>query len=260
MIKIINIEAKKKALLVTFSNEEKLTISVDTRQDYFLYIGKQLTTQEIAEIVQYDAFRLHFNYILRVLSRGIYTTFEVKEKLRKKDVSEETITEIVTRLKEMKMLDDETYAKEKVAYLINHKHASKKQIINELKKKGINHFLIEDILTTLPDFEVKEIHAHIPKLIKRYENESLRRASQRILQRLYALGFKSENIQAALNHYNLEDYIDEDENLRRAASKVMNRLVKKPKFDPKVVYNILRKAGYPDSKIRLIIKEHINED
>lgn len=260
MIKIIDIKITKKTLTLSFDNGETLNISNDTKQEFFLYVGKEIDTKTLKKIVQFEANRVHFNYILRVLSRGSYTTYEVKEKLKKKGASEATIKDIIKRLKELSLLDDVQYTKDKINYLINIKKASHFKIVHELKRRGIDHYIIEDVLSNTPAFEISALHHVIPKLIKRYEKESLKSAAYKINSKLYSDGFKSENINEAFLHYHLEDYINEDENLNRYFAKLMKELRKNGKIDRKVVYNKLRKAGYPDYKITLIIKEHINED
>ncbi|MFA5486315.1 MAG: RecX family transcriptional regulator [Bacilli bacterium] len=260
MIKIVDIKTTKKAVTLVFDNDETINISNDTKQEFFLYVGKEIDTKTLKKIVQFEANRVHFNYILRVLSRGAYTTYEVKEKLKKKGASAETIQDIVQRLIELSLLDDVQYTKDKVHYLINIKRASNFKIVHELKRRGVDHYIIEDVLSNTPAFEINALHHLIPKLIKKYEKESLKSAAYKINNKLYSDGFKSENINEAFLNYHLEDYINEDENLKHYFTKITKELRKKGKLERKVVYNKLRKAGYPDHKITLIIKERINED
>lgn len=260
MIKIIDIKVTKKAIILFFDNEEELNISINTKNEFFLYVGKEISKQTLKEIKHYEANTLHLNYAIKLLSRMAYTAFEIKEKLRKRAVDEEVIKEIIKKLQDFKLLDDLNYAKEKVQYLINVKGASKKAIINELKRRGINYHTIEDVISAIPAFEVEELMKKIPKLINRYHKESLKAASLKINQKLYNDGYLSENINEALSHFKLEDYIDEDKNIEIYYELVMKSERRKGKNDIKVVYNKLSKAGYPHHKITLILKEQINED
>lgn len=260
MLKIIDIKYKKKTITLYFDNGETFDISENTKNEFFLYGGKEISAKDLKAIKHFEGLMSHFNYAVRVLSRGAYTTYEIKQKLLKRQVPETTIKEIIKRLKASNLLDDALYTKERINYLISHKGASKRTIISDLKRRGVDYFIIEDTMAKVRDFEVSELYKKITKLIKRYKSESLLRASQKILQKLYNEGYESKIINEAIAAFTLEDYINEDENLQKHYEKVVTALAKKGEVDPKVVYNKLSKAGYPHAKIKMIIKEHIYED
>ncbi len=84
----------------------------------------------------------------------------------------------------------------------------------------------------------------------------MRRAYQKLKTKLYSLGFESDNIDEVLAKFNVEDYIDETENIKKALVK----LEKKAKGDTKVLYNKLVIAGYPASLIRKLLEDYSYEN
>ena len=256
MVTIINYEIKKKGHHLTFDNGEEMVVSEDTIAEFFLYIGKEISLKELAKIKEYEAHVVHFRYAANLLARRPYTTHEIREKLRKRKVNEEVIDLLVVQLKRLNLLNDTRYTLEKIQYLINAKKYSTKAIEHDLLRRGVHPHVIADSLAKVPRDERRELEIIIPRLIRQYRNDSLRRAHQKIKTKLYSLGFEGDNINEVLATFNLEDYIDEKENLQKALVK----LKKKAKNDPKVLYNKLVIAGYKTSLIKIVMEDVQDED
>ncbi len=256
MVKIINITLKKEQYNITFDNGEELLVSAETIAEFFLYNGKELSLKDLAKIKEYEAQTKHFSYASNLLARRPYTSHEIREKLRKRRVNEEVIDLIVDKLKRLNLINDLRYALDKIQYLINVKKCSTRAIEQDLLRRGIHPYVIKDALAQSPRDERCELEILIPKLLKSYRNESLRRAYQKLKTKLYSLGFESDNIDEVLAKFNVEDYIDETENIKKALVK----LEKKAKGDTKVLYNKLVIAGYPASLIRKLLEDYSYEN
>lgn len=260
MVKVIDIKRTKKTTTLIFSNDTTLSISPDTVREFFIYTGKEISDNELHQIKSYEGETKHYQYALGVLNRGPYTVYEMKAKLRKRFVEEEVISTIISRLKDNNFLNDSLYAKERAAFLANHKKASRRAIKNDLIKKGIHPFLIEEVLRTLPEMEVAQIRLLMPKLIKQYAKESLFMAGMKINHKLMQDGFQSAAIKEAVSAFNLSDFINEDENLQKLYEKTNRQRVKAGRDGRKVVYNKLSQAGYPHHKIIQLLEENLNEN
>lgn len=260
MIKVIDIKRTKKTITLVFSNDTTLNISPDTVREFFIYTGKELSDGELQQIITYESETKHYQYALSVLNRGPYTVHEMKTKLKKRFVEDEAISKIISRLKENNFLNDTLYAKERALFLLNHKKASRRAIKNDLVKKGIHLFLIEEVFSTLPEMEVAQIRLLMPKLIKRYAKESLFMAGIKINNKLIQDGFQSAAIKESISDFRLSDYINEDENLQKFFEKTLRQRVKPGHDRRKVVYNKLSQAGYPHHKIIQILEENLDEN
>lgn len=260
MNKIEALIVRKKSIDLILNTGESISISPDTQREFFLYTGKELSDNELKKLRAYENTSLFLNYALKVLSRASYTAYEIKLKLQKRNASDEVIKDIIKRLKEYHLLNDEDYAKERINYLITVKHASRRYIENDLKTRGINFHMIEDLLSNVSAFEKEELIKLMPKLIRARSKESLRMAKEKILSKLYSEGYESSAINEALSAFVLEDYINEDENLLKAGEKLCKKHPLTDEKSHKLVYNKLSKAGYPHHKIIEYLRERTYEN
>lgn len=256
MIVITNIEQTKKGYTLFFDNDEKLLVSAETLSEFFLYNGKELSSKDLTKIKEYEAQNKHFNYAVNLLANRQYTSHEIRVKLRKREINEEVIELIVQRLKALNLIDDLRYAIDKITYLSNVRHYSKRAIENDLLRRGVHPYTISDAFNANPVDERKELEIKIPKLIKTYKNESVRGAYKKVKGRLFSLGFKASNIDEVLSEYDFNDYINEEENIIKALTK----LEKKGNIDPKVLYNKLITSGYPTSLVCRTLEDYKYEN
>jgi len=96
------------------------------------------------------------DYALYLLSLQMRTVKQLEDKLASKEMSPELIAKIVGFLKEVKYLDDVTYAQ----YFIRSRRVKygEYRIKMALKQKGVSNHDIEDAFLKLQDDEVGEPH------------------------------------------------------------------------------------------------------
>ncbi len=259
MVKIKSITFLQKVYEVIIDNGEVLTIDPKTKEEFFLYVGKELTAQDIRAIKQFENILKPYQYTLRLLTRGAYTTKMIKDKLVLRKVDDDVIYSVLEKLKTLGLVNDAEYAKERINFLINTKNAAKRAIINDLRKKGISDEVTQRLLAEYPAFEIEHIEKLVPKLLKRYQKLSLYKAKEKLMTKLYTDGFTRDNISSALHDFDYSEYINEDENLENDFNKLLNRRLKAGEDKRDMVYNKLTKAGYPKAKIRIII-ERLNDE
>lgn len=260
MINIIKITSVKEGYDILLSTDETLSVTNETKEEFLLYTGKELTKAELKKMKVFDESVKPFRYAVNLLLRQSYPTRTVKDKLIKRKVSDKVITDVINRLTVSGLLNDEAYAKERAYYLINTKNAAKNAVISDLKNKGINNFLIEDILATYPDFEQKQLMKIVPKLLKRHTKLSHQKAKERIIAKLLRDGFTYIHINNALEAFSFADYINEDENLKRDVEKLLGSKKSSDENASKLVYNKLSKSGYPHHKIKATLEGINYED
>lgn len=260
MINIIKITSVKGGYDVVLSTDEILTVSNETKEEFLLYTGKELSKAEIKQMKSFDESVKPFRYAVNLLLRQSYPTRTIKDKLIKRKVNDKVIADVIKRLTASGLLNDEEYAKERAYYLINTKNAAKNAVIRDLKDKGINSFLIEDIIASYPDFEEKQLMKIVPKLLKRHTKLSHQKAKDRIIAKLIRDGFTYGHINSVLGAFSFTDYINEDENLKRDALKFLGSGKLSDENTSKLVYNKLSKSGYPHNKIKAILEGINYED
>lgn len=108
-----------------------------------------------------------FDKALNYLSYRMRTEYEMRQYLKKKKYEEQFIDECILRLKEDNYINDSEFAEEYVEYG-SRSLKSRKQIIYELIKKGVDKNIIEQKLLNYDEEKI------ISQLIdKKYKNKSV---------------------------------------------------------------------------------------
>lgn len=89
------------------------------------------------------------NSSLRLLQRMAQTEHQVREKLTKRGYEPDVVLKVIDRLKELKFIDDQKYAKDYVAYRSRTIPLGPMYLRLKLQQKGINKEII-DLETAIP--------------------------------------------------------------------------------------------------------------
>ena len=138
--------SSKKKKVTVFFGQEKVEVSQDVFSDYYLYVGKVLTNKEYKELIFKIKQDSLYQYALSFAIKGCYSTFEIITKLKAKASEDQSIRDIITRLKKYDLLDDKQLAldykelKESELYGMNrikddllHKKVIDPSIVNSLR-------------------------------------------------------------------------------------------------------------------------------
>lgn len=88
-----------------------------------------------------------YNKALKWLDNRALTSKEVERKLKDKKFDEDTIAEVIKKLKEYDFLNDELYAADYVKYAQNLKRKGKFYIIKKLIEKGVDRAIIDNVFS-----------------------------------------------------------------------------------------------------------------
>ena len=89
--------------------------------------------------------------VLRKLSAQARTRSELAEALVAKEIPDDVATDVLDRMTEVGLVDDETFAKDWVASRQQRRHLSRRKLADELRKKGVAPDLVDDALTGVAD-------------------------------------------------------------------------------------------------------------
>ena len=90
-----------------------------------------------------------WNYVLWLLGRQAYTTGQLKDKLIRKGAAEETVTRVLDKLLELKLVDDALYAETFVRTRSRNKGAVR--LRQELFRKGVAEGLVDQAVGKLDE-------------------------------------------------------------------------------------------------------------
>ncbi|HET7656962.1 MAG TPA: recombination regulator RecX [Bacillales bacterium] len=237
-------------------------VSEDVLITFALAKGKEIDEVEWREILFEDEVKKAFNMAVNFLSYRMRSVNEIQEYLKKKEFADEVSAQVVERLKRLRYIDDEEFAK---MFVESRKRSSSKgpvAIKQELKKKGVPE---QETAEALDRFtEEEQIAAAVrsaEKLAKRHRKKSNADMKRSIMQTLVGKGFSRDVIEAALNQAELEKGEDEEwAALEAEAEKADRRFGKYEKWEYKQrMKQHLYRKGYPMPLIERYLSNNESE-
>ncbi len=164
-------------------------ISVDLTIKHKLKVGSEIDDNYLQELVVDDEKISAFDKAVNYLGRGLKSVKQMQEYLGKKGYSQFTCEHVINKLLEYKYLNDEEYAR---AFVLTY---SKKfgilKLKNQLRQKGIDEFIVEDVFCSLED-NISSIECVANKYIK---NKEINRETVNKLYRFLATrGYEYDEI------------------------------------------------------------------
>ncbi len=136
-------------------------------------------------------YRKLMDYATRILARRSYTEQSMREKLRRREQhSPELENQVLTRLKEINLVNDESYARNYLELNYLHKHQGFFKVAQKLKQKGIDPRDTQELWDKLEVTEYEMARDALKKASKRINRYSPEKRSAKIVSFLASRGFK----------------------------------------------------------------------
>lgn len=148
MPRITKVSPQKRKKRVNIFIDEKFAFgaSLEILAKYNLQVGQKLSQEEIEKIIKEGEFQKVYDKALRFLSYRPRSEKEIKDYFYKKGVGEETQKLVLKKLKKTGLLDDKEFALWWIEQRMTFRPSGKRLLEQELRKKGINREIIEEIL------------------------------------------------------------------------------------------------------------------
>ena len=194
-------------LSVKEGNSNKIHIYVDeeyraTVDSDFWYSEKfknykEINEEELTELLDSVSFRRAYNKGLDYLSRRPYGTKELIKKLCEKGHEKEAAKKACERMTELRLLNDEEYARLLANNLLDRKNYGIKRIKQELVFRGLDREIVENTVEALDNNPEKSI---ILVVRKKYLNKlNDEKGRKKAVDGLMRLGYSYSDIKNALN-------------------------------------------------------------
>ena len=235
--KLVHKKNQKYEVFIRFPNNEihKEPVHEELILRFRLVEGKVLTEEEMGEFKEKQGYGEVYQAAMRLVAAKSYTMAELSKKLLTKEFDQDTIDEVLFKLVELGLLNDERFA---VSY-INHQIVMGKKgpslIKRELLAKGVSQSIIDRHLSKFGDQEALE-HAEkmARSLVKKNSKYGARFLRQKVSQHLQLKGFSSaiarQAVEAALEEM---DEGDEQDILLDQARKLYRKYSRLPEFEGK---------------------------
>ena len=137
-------------------------------------------------------FEKYYNLCIRYLSYRPRSEKEIKDYLTRKKIDEEIQNQIIEKLKTYNFINDVEFVKFWIEQRIKFKHKPIRAIEYELKQKGIDKSLIEELLMSLEnkdEFDLKNAKKLAEKKLDFYRNLDGKKRKEKVMNYLLRKGF-----------------------------------------------------------------------
>lgn len=225
--KITKIETQKRKGRYNIYLDEEYAFPVDEAVlvKHVLFKGMEITKEFQQQLEKEDDFSKAFSRAVNYLSYSLRSEKEVRDDLEAHEFSLETAVDVIEKLKEMKYINDLTYAESYTRTAANLNGKGPYNIRQELKKRGIKETIIEQALLEYPiEQRVENGVAVAKKVLKRAKQSSSKETTNKVRQGLMQKGFNNDEITEILDQVDTEkDEDDEYEALKKQGEKIWRK-------------------------------------
>lgn len=254
---IINkVNIKDDYVVLYLDNNEKMYISFDIYEYGNFVSGKKVSQLNYNYLKEKESELLAYMSALRKLSIKDYSIKEIRDFIYKKyKLNTKKIDNIINKLVEYNLLDDYTYALNKVDYYLN-SSLSTKAIKQKLIKSGISDEIIDKTLVVDEKSEASNALNKALKYQNTIRNKSLNATKQAIYSKLISDGFGYNIVKEVIDKLDFETTIDkENELLIKEANKSMIKYQKKfegRELKNKIISSLLSKGFNYDIILKIL--------
>ncbi len=163
--------------------------------------GEEITEEELASLKEEAGFRLAYEKGLDYLTRRAYAKKELQFKLKQK-YGDTAAERAIERLLYFGYLNDEEFAIAYSDYLYNVKKFDLKRISMELKLKGIDREIAENVLKSLDNEPIQRI---IEMLSKKYSGGFKdEKSKRRFVNKLQRMGYSYRDVKSAFSECEID--------------------------------------------------------
>lgn len=228
MKKITKIEAQRRKgrYNIYLDDQYAFPISEDVLINFQIFKGMEVDDQLQQRMQEADTVSKLYNRALNYLAHQLRSVEEVKTKLAELTDDEQRIAEVIKRLEDQQLLNDQRYAESYVRTVVNEAQKGPGAIRNQLQLKKIAGNDIEAAIQTYyPVTNQIEIGKKVAQnQLKKNRREAGKMAVDKTRQTLYRRGFVSETIEIIMQEV-VDDsvYEDDQENIQRVAEKYWHK-------------------------------------
>ena len=197
-MKITDIRPRRKGLSAVYiDGDYALSLDTQTLLEHRIDIGREFDDEELHDLIESSNERRAKEKALWLISYRSHSKKELRDKISR-TCDRQSAEKAVERMEELGLVNDRDYAERCAQTLIFTKHMSKRGAAMELRRKGIESEIIDEVLDDIEVDEREQIQAVIERKYPKIDDEKIRRRAVAALQRL---GYGWENIKAVIESF-----------------------------------------------------------
>lgn len=249
---------KNNQYYLTTESGRRIAVSEDTLVRYRLLKGEEITNEALEKIEKEAEMDIGYQIALSFLNYQLRSEKEIKDQLKKKEISQEGIDYVIPKLRELKLLDDLVFAESYVRTVMKTQDKGPQQIKQSLLKKGISQENIEKALEQFVfDNQEEAAKKLAEKALRKYQSKSHKEQLQKVRQHLFTKGYSSDLINIVMSDLEVEKDDDEEWELLVAQGDKLwrkHQRLDRSKRNQKLKQSLFQK-GFDFDQINLYIEE-----
>lgn len=190
---------------IYFENCNTLTLYEEVIVKHNLIYKKEITENLYEILEKENLYEDIYMKCVKYIEIRLRSKKEIEIYLKKKNVSEDIIDNIIKRLEKNKLLEDNKFCKAFINDKIKFTSMGPYKIKNELYKLGIDKNIIEENINNInQEVLIDRLNKIIEKKIKANHKDNNYIFKNKIYNYLLAQGYSSNLIMMALSNYNFE--------------------------------------------------------
>lgn len=254
----------KEEYLVRFSLEDgslqEFKVSTDLVVEYRLVRDKELSAEKYRSFQDDYTFDKWYQAALKYSVKYQKSEYETREYLRKKEVVEESVDKVVSKLKRMNFLNDDRLIQALIEYQFQRQLNGPEKIAFSLKRKGFEDDLVKKHLGVVSFAGVeKNLETLFERKVPTLKNKSLYSATRTMTSYLVQKGYDLNRVQAFIISHkeSFLEFVDETESLKYEFHKVQKKYSKtiqdEYELKQKIIASLLSK-GFTYGAIKKILE------
>lgn len=209
---------------ISFEDKTNISIHEDLILKYDLLLTKEIERTILDKLLKENIYYNTYNIALKYIGVKMRSIKEIGEYLRKKQLEEVVIEEVVNKLLEQGYLNEELYTIAFINDRINLSNDGPYKIKKYLIDNNIDeHIINKNIIIFTTELEEEKIEKLINQQLRNNRNKSNYLLKQKIVNYLVNLGYSKGLVITKLEDIN----IDDKDIAKKEYQKIYNRLSKK---------------------------------
>lgn len=201
IITSINPQKNKKRVNIYLDGRFGFGLDLENFVKLNLRVEQELTEKEVEKIVKEGEFKKTIDKLLNFASLRPRSEREIQTWLKRKKVHESIHKKLFDRLNRLDLLDDEKFAKWWISQRQEFKAKSKRELIFELKKKGIISEIIKNTILEGKIDERKNAKKNLSKKAYKWEKYEEKEKRKKMFEYLARKGFEYDVIRGVVDDF-----------------------------------------------------------
>lgn len=231
---------------IIFTDDTYITLYEDLILKNNLLYQKTLDRKKIENLLKENEYYDLYNKCLNYINKKMRSKKEILEHLKKSTTNEKYINNIINKLENIKLINDELYTKSFIQDKLFLSPNGPIKIKNELMERNIDISIINKYIEDIDEQVIYDkLKKLIEKKIKTDHKNSTNMLKQKILYQMLNLGYEKSQIIEILNNSNFNNNILLE----------YQKIIRKGIFDKRIIKNKLYQKGYNMDEIEEVIKK-----